>query len=47
MARSLAQKHYYLMVRPIIEKNLKTLNRLIEGYKENGIEEAFDSLSEE
>ncbi|MBQ8527072.1 MAG: hypothetical protein IJ429_01240 [Lachnospiraceae bacterium] len=45
LAKCLAQKQYYITVRPIIEKNLYELNRLVRKYQENKIEEIYDQLS--
>ena len=47
LAKILAQKHYYLTIRPILEKNLNELNRFLKSYKSNELDEIYDSLCDE
>lgn len=43
LAKELAQKHYYLLIRPILKKNLNELNNFLKSYKSNDIDEIYDS----
>lgn len=47
VAKKLAQKHYYLLIRPIIEKKIMELRKFIDRYPDNKIEEIYDELSVE
>lgn len=47
LAKALAQKHYYLTVRPVLEKNLNELNRFLKSYKLNELDDIYDSLCDE
>lgn len=46
VAKVLAQKGYYLRIKPIIEKQIITLGRFVDGYNEEELNEEFDKLSE-
>ena len=46
-AKKLAQKHYYLLIRPIIEKQIIELKKFIDRYPDNKIEKIYDELSVE
>lgn len=45
IAKQLAHKHYYLLARPIIEKQIKELKKFIDRYPKNELEEIYDELS--
>ena len=47
LARDLAQKHYYLTIRPALEKNLDELKKFIKEYHPEKIDEIYDGLSNE
>lgn len=47
LAKALAQKHYYLTIRPVLEKNLNELNRFLKSYKSNELDDIYDSLCDE
>ena len=47
LTRKLAQKHYYLAIRPALEKNLDELKKFIKEYHPEKIEEIYDELSSE
>ena len=46
VAKALAQKGYYLRIKPIIEKQIITLGMFVDGYNEEELNEEFDKLSE-
>lgn len=46
-ARALAQKHYYSLVKPIAEKQLRELRKFVNKYPNDSIDEIYDSLSVE
>lgn len=45
LANALAQKHYYTIIRPIIEKKIQELNRFIKIYQKKELEEVYEALS--
>ena len=45
VARDLAQKHYYSMIKPLLEENLQVLNCFAEQYKPKEIGPIYDKLS--
>lgn len=47
LAKELAQKQYYLTIRPILHKNLNELKRFLNSYKSNELEAIYDSLCDE
>ncbi len=47
LARALAQKHYYGMIRPILEKNLNELNRFLQKCPADELDEIYDNLGVE
>lgn len=47
LAKTLAQKHYYLTIRPSIEKKVNELNRFIDIYEMDTAEDVYDSLCDE
>lgn len=47
LARALAQKHYYGVIRPILEKNLNELKRFLRKCPSGELEEVYDNLSVE
>lgn len=47
LARDLAQKQYYMMIRPVLERNIDALQRLVDQYHPDKIEEIYQKLSEE
>lgn len=47
LARALAQKHYYGVIKPILERNLKELNRFLQKCPSDELEEVYDNLSVE
>lgn len=44
-ARRLELKHYYAQIRPIIEQNLREIERFIEKYDFNGVDAMYDKLA--
>ena len=47
LAKKLAQKHYYLSIRPILEKMLDETKRFTKKCSSNELEEIYDNLSVE
>ena len=47
LAKKLAQKHYYLSIRPILEKMLDETKRFMRKCPSNALEEIYDNLSDE
>lgn len=47
LAKALAQKHYYLTIRPVLKRNLNELNSFLKSYKSNELDEIYDSLCDE
>lgn len=47
LAGKLAQKHYYMAIRPVLEKSLDELKRLIKEYHPEKIDKIYDGLSME
>lgn len=47
IAKQLAQKHYYTVVKPIAERKLKELKNFMKKYQATKIQEIYDSLSAE
>lgn len=47
LAKALAQKHYYSVIRPILEEHLKNLKCLGEKCPLDELEEVYDNLSDE
>ena len=47
LAKSLAQKQYYGTIRPVLEKNLNELNRVLKKCSPREMEEIYDNLSVE
>ena len=47
LAKKLAQKHYYLLIRSILEKMLDETKRFMKKYPSNEVEEIYDNLSVE
>ena len=47
LAKKLAQKHYYLSIRPILEKMLDETKRFTKKCSSNELEEIYDNLSDE
>ena len=47
IAEALAQKHYLLLCRPIIERQLHELRRFTEKFPKDELENIYDSLSPE
>ncbi len=47
LAKKLAQKHYYLLIRPILEKMLDEAKRFMRKCQSNALEEIYDNLSDE
>ena len=47
LARELAQKHYYMAIRPVLEKNLDELKKLLKEYHPEKIDKIYDGLSDE
>ena len=45
LAEALAQKHYYLTIRPLLVFNINNLHQLIEDYQEDEIKNKYESLS--
>lgn len=45
LAKLLAQKHYYSLAKPIVEKQLDILEQFIKKYPDNELEESYDALS--
>lgn len=44
-AKALAQKHYFTIARPVVEKNLKELKRFMHNYRADKLEAAYSSLA--
>lgn len=47
LAQALAQKHYYMEIRGLIENKLNQLKNFLEKFQQNDIEEVYNSLSSE
>jgi len=47
LAKDLAQKHYYTVIKPVLEKSLNALKSFIKQYHPEEIEKIYDSLSSE
>lgn len=47
LATVLAEKQYYIMIKPILEKQLQEMKRFIHLFPQNKTEEIYDSLCEE
>lgn len=47
LAKLLAKKHYYLLVKSVAEKQLEALRHFIKKYPDSGIDDIYDHLSEE
>ena len=47
LARNLAQKHYYMTIRPVLEENLEKLKKFVKEYQPEKIDEIYDGLSGE
>ena len=47
LTKSLAQKHYFISIKPIVEKNIKLLKNLINNYQQDELEKAYESLADE
>ncbi len=47
LAKSLAQKHYYSMLKPVLEKNIKALRNFIRQYHPEAMEKIYEGLSVE
>ena len=47
LAESLAQKHYYITIKPILEKNLNELKRFIKKYQKEKADNVYELLSTE
>ena len=47
LAKMLAQKHYYLSIRPILEKMLDEIKRFMKKCPSNELEKIYDNLSAE
>lgn len=47
LAKMLAQKHYYIAIKPILEKTINELKRLAKKCSTNELEEIYDNLSVE
>lgn len=45
LAKMLAQKHYYLAIKPILEKTLNEIKRFLKKCSSNELEEIYDNLS--
>lgn len=45
LAKTLAQKHYYILIRPILKKMLDEINRFTKKCPLNELEEIYDNLS--
>ncbi len=47
LARALAQKSYYILLKPIVENQLRTMRRFINSYNIKNEKELYDTLSNE
>ena len=47
LAKKLAQKHYYLLIRSVLEKMLDETKRFMRKFPSNEVEEIYDNLSVE
>lgn len=47
LAENLAQKHYYILLKEMLESNLHALKQFVKVYKQDGIDEVFNDLSKE
>ena len=47
LAKKLAQKHYYISIRPILKKKLDEIKRFTKKCPSNELEEIYDNLSDE
>ena len=47
LAMKLAQKGYFLMIKPLLEKEIKALEQFLESYNTRDVEEVYDGLAEE
>lgn len=47
LAEALAQKQYYIMLKPIIEKNISELRKFEKNYSSGSVEKIYDALSRE
>ena len=47
LAETLAQKQYYQVVKPVVEKNVLELRKFITSYQQNEINDIYDTLSDE
>lgn len=47
LAKELAKKHYYIVLKNIIQKRLKALNKLVKDYPAKEIEAIYDDLCDE
>ena len=47
LVKALAQKHYYMVIRPVLEKELKELENLIKQYHPQDSCKIYDALSDE
>lgn len=47
IAEILAQKQYYSLIKPIVQKQLQELNQFINKYPKENLEEVYESLSDE
>lgn len=47
LAKQLAKKHYYSLVKSVAEKRLEALRHFIKKYPDSGIDDIYDDLSEE
>lgn len=45
--KALAQKGYYMKVKPLLEKNLRALELFVQRYDETAVTSIFDTLTEE
>ena len=45
LAQMLAQKHYYIAIKPILEKTINELKRLVKKCPSNELEEVYENLS--
>ncbi len=47
LAKNLAQKHYYIILKEVLERNLQALKQFAKVYRQDAIDEVFDELSKE
>lgn len=47
LAKKLAQKHYYIILKEVLESNLYALKQFVKVYRQDGIDEVFNDLSKE